>query len=1095
MTDSARLQEAMDRLNPEQLQAVEHLDGPLLVIAGPGTGKTQLLSLRAANILAKRDVSPSNILCLTYTEAGAEAMRKRLVELVGRDAYGIQVCTFHGFANAARTLYPDAFSRAASDKLVTGLHQIEIMDGLLQRRSFRQPLSGVYQGVARYTREMLAFVSKVKRSGVSYEQLAAIAQQNLQAADWLEQNSPLCDLAAQRAGVAVAERFEEEVSRAYFEAPLEVKRVIVTTPGMYVPFVEQLYETVMRTELVNEEGKTSGFRKVRDEFFGGTNKDGRFFKVRKQSEKLAAACEVARQYQAVLDEQGLYDYDDMISDFVHAVEENPSLRQTLQDRYAYIQVDEFQDTNGAQMRIVELLCEGLEQPNVMAVGDDDQAIMRFQGATIECINQFTERYKPCNVVLRTNYRSTPAIVDLGQKVACQVERRLGASEGKQIVAHRAQGDQLTFSETVYETQAEEYRAIARSIRERMDSGYAESCGDADQAIAVIAPKHATLRALIPYLVAEDVPFSYKQTQDVLTAECTQAVLAGIRCVAALSQGREQLCDGYLPQVVAAPEFGGCHESSVAFALWARREHHGRWLRAMGESSNARIKGLHDDLMRWAAKAPCASVRELLFEIAAKPLSYYRRLNKVDPLASAEFNAGMRALLRFAEGELDVAGRCGTALRLADVVDRLDAAERYKVAIDASLSLGKPGAVRLTSAHSSKGLEFECVYLADADDGTWHKGAASGGLYPDNLLIGDAKDEDDARRLLFVALTRARRHLLLFRAGGQTLQELVGEVSTDNVSPEPECLDAAIECDWRASYKLDTPQLAALLSAEEDVCWLTASKLNAFVTYEAGCVNSATFPEREVVRLPSKPNITTEFGTEVHAMLEDVSNMALGAARRSLDKVVAAHRANIAHLDFPAGEVSQYLERFDAICKTFVPWLMEHVAGCRCVAEARLHAATAAGSPIYGIQDLLLVDDEAKTVRIIDYKTGLKHEVPTKYERQLKFYKLLVESSAEFEGYTVEAMGDYYVEPDKKTGELSKPFMATATAEEVRELERLTDAVWARVCEGAWDTSAFEQSQLFEQAREQQEGCRNKKEKAAVMQQAYEQWLVETAPGC
>ena len=196
------------------------------------------------------------------------------------------------------------------------------------------------------------------------------------------------------------------------------------------------------------------------------------------------------------------------------------------------------------------------------------------------------------------------------------------------------------------------------------------------------------------------------------------------------------------------------------------------------------------------------------------------------------------------------------------------------------------------------------------------------LYPDNLLIGDAKDEDDARRLLFVALTRARRHLLLFRAAGQTLQELAGEVSTENVPPEPERLDAAIECDWRASYKLDTPQLAALLSAEEDVCWLTASKLNAFVTYEPGCTNSATFPEREVVRLPSMPNITTEFGTEVHAMLEDVSNMTLGAAQRSLDQVVAAHRVNIANFDFPAGEVSQFLERFDAICKTFVPWLVE-----------------------------------------------------------------------------------------------------------------------------------------------------------------------------
>ena len=99
----AALNEAFDHLNAQQREAVECLDGPLLVIAGPGTGKTQLLSLRAANILAKRDALPGNILCLTYTEAGAEAMRKRLIELVGRDAYGIQVSTFHGFASSMKS--------------------------------------------------------------------------------------------------------------------------------------------------------------------------------------------------------------------------------------------------------------------------------------------------------------------------------------------------------------------------------------------------------------------------------------------------------------------------------------------------------------------------------------------------------------------------------------------------------------------------------------------------------------------------------------------------------------------------------------------------------------------------------------------------------------------------------------------------------------------------------------------------------------------------------------------------------------------------------------------------------------------------------
>lgn len=118
---SEHLQAAFGKLNAEQREAVECLDGPLLVIAGPGTGKTQLLSLRAANILAKRDVTPGNLLCLTYTDAGAEAMRKRLIELVGRDAYGIQVSTFHGFASSVRSSYPDYFARPASSRLATCL--------------------------------------------------------------------------------------------------------------------------------------------------------------------------------------------------------------------------------------------------------------------------------------------------------------------------------------------------------------------------------------------------------------------------------------------------------------------------------------------------------------------------------------------------------------------------------------------------------------------------------------------------------------------------------------------------------------------------------------------------------------------------------------------------------------------------------------------------------------------------------------------------------------------------------------------------------------------------------------------------------------
>lgn len=1088
MTDE--LQASLAMLNDEQRQAVEHLDGPLLVVAGPGTGKTQLLSLRTARILAERDAAPDNILCLTYTEAGAEAMRKRLIELIGRDAYGIQVSTFHGFANSVRCTHPERFPRPASDKLVTPLCQAEIMDGVLGALPFGTSLSGLRQGgTATRTVDMLSFVSTIKRNGLAPNELLAIVEQNGAAAAWLEENSALCDLASQRASKKVALSFGEEVERACSAAPAELKRPVVATPGVYMPFVSQLLNTARQTELIDEDGKkTTGYAQVRDAFFVGNNKDGRRLGIKDQSERLAMACRVAQDYQAALDEQHLFDFDDMVYDFIRAVGADADLRQTLQDSYTYIQVDEFQDTNGAQMRMLDLLCDGIDQPNIMAVGDDDQAIMRFQGASVECIDQFRERYRPRCIVLRVNYRSTPAIVDLGQKVAGQIGRRLRTGADRGLVAARPEGDQTAFSETVFASKAEEYAALAASIRARIDAGYGASCDDPDEAIAVISPRNAALKELIPYLVAQGIPFSYRQTQNLFDSERLQTTLATLRCVAALSQGRGDLAVSFLPQIVAAPELGGDHVSSVRFALWARRAHHGDWLSAMAETDDARIRGIYDDLMGWAAAAPSSPVRELLFKIAARPMDYYRQLEG-DPLAAAEFNAGMRAMLGFVEGELNIAGGMGRTLRLADVVDRLEAARLRKIDIDAGIDLKAPGAVRLTTAHSSKGLEFDCVYLLDADDMTWHNTANGTKLYPSNLLIGNEKDGDDATRLLFVAATRAKRHLELFRARDNALRELAGEISSTVEEADPHALDTALETDWHGSYRLDTPELIALLDVRKDIRHLSASSLNAFVTYEEGCANSTSFPERQVMRLPEEPKIYFEFGTIVHALMEDVTCRVLGPQGADLRETVEAHRKQVAWMDFSPSEVAHYLQRFDRICATFVPWLMEHAAGYRRFPEVKVSSATAAGTPLYGRLDLILADDATRTLRIIDYKTGFNRDLSDGYRRQLAFYKLMVESSPAFEGYTVVSMGDYYVEPDKGTGILCPPNEVSASVTEMHDLERLVDTVWERIRAGAWDTSAFEQSDLYREAHASQGSCKNKAERERVMQQAYEAWLV------
>ncbi|MEI2997748.1 MAG: hypothetical protein V8T51_00480 [Senegalimassilia faecalis] len=125
---------------------------------------------------------------------------------------------------------------------------------------------------------------------------------------------------------------------------------------------------------------------------------------------------------------------------------------------------------------------------------------------------------------------------------------------------------------------------------------------------------------------------------------------------------------------------------MRFALTARRDCHREWLLAMEKTVDKRIRALCDRLMEWAANAETAPVRELLFQIAERPLAHYRRLSATDPLAAAEFNAGMRALLHFAEGEIACSQTLGRAVRLGDVVDRLDAAQAQGSALTLALRL-------------------------------------------------------------------------------------------------------------------------------------------------------------------------------------------------------------------------------------------------------------------------------------------------------------------------------------------------------------------------------------------------------------------------
>ncbi len=1091
MPRTTQLDAQLAALNESQRLAAETLDGPLLVIAGPGTGKTQLLSVRAANILANRDVAPENILCLTFTDAGSRAMKKRLVELVGRKGYGIEVYTFHAFANRLKNLDPEYFETSASARLATDLQQHEILNSLLSELNASNPLFSAPRGRVRANlRDVASAIQNLERLGITPDELRAIAHQNLESIAWLSENEVVRSYLSQpvKGGQAKKEEFmrgfAEAAARIEVLAPRELMRFVIDAPGIYQPLLLSVRDLVANATLI-EGNNTKGYRDVRDSL-GKASKGEFTFAEQACSLRALELADVFERYRAALLERDLFDYQDMINEAIESLENHPDFLSDLQDRYRYLQVDEFQDTNGSQMRIVSLLCQGLEQPNVMAVGDDDQAIMRFQGASVTGIRQFRERFDPVSVVLKKNYRSTPALVELGQKVANQIVNRLVSGEDKAIEAARLDNDQDEFFVRIFEGADIQYDAVATDIRRHIDEGFVANAKKPEEAIAVIASKHASLRALIPYLSARGVPFTYRVNAQLTEIESLQTFFALLRAVCALADGDVRRTESELTQIVASPELGLDPLDVVTFMVQAHRSHDG-WLAELGRSSIPRLRKLHDELLGWAAKAPSAPVRELIFEIARPLIAYYEAQEEADPLAAAQFQAGVRRLLKLAEDELHAAAIEQRALRLPQVMDLFARCRDFKIEIDASVPLGRPDAITLTTAHGSKGLEYDLVYVIDADQNTWHRSGSSRGMLPKNILTGTEPHDEDVTRLFFVAITRAKRFLEITSAEEIPIRELEGNVEAIPEKVDPDSLSRIIEVNWRDRIAVSTPERGALLTDDDLPDHLSASSLNNFVTYVPGCKNSVLHPAKRILGAPSAPSASLDFGNLVHAYLEEYATRVL-EGRESAGPLADKYRELVRWLDYPSDDVRLMVNRFERIVRTFTPQLPA-LLGATHRSEAEIHALTPSGVPLYGKCDVLMVDDDAKTLRVIDYKTGQStKQRDASYTRQLDFYTILLENSTDYQGYHVTDVRDIFVEPMyRTTGDLVEVKSHTTSPETVEHLEKLIDAVWRRIQTRRFDTSDFEKSEEFRDLM-----AKHERGLPAKLQRLYEDWLIATA---
>ncbi len=455
-------EERYAKLNTAQKEAVDTTEGPVLVVAGPGSGKTELLSLRVANILKQGAVGPQNILCLTFTENGALNMRARLQGLIGKDAYKVGIFTFHAFCNHVISRYPEYFYNAASFVQASDMARATIFETLFKELPHRHPLASFHpeEGFV-YRKDVENRITHIKRGGYTAEEF-----------------KELIEALALEYGVLnkIVETWPEERMSIkninQFETFVDAFKKTNTTTGVVLSTT-----LVQAIEKARTDGKTEAIAEWKKKYLsiGDTSKQ---LKDSYNLEKSRALADMYSRYTEKMHTQGLYDYDDMIIDTAHALKENGVLRNELEEQYQYILVDEFQDTNEAQMNLVRAITSSTvheERPNVCVVGDDDQAIYKFQGAEVSHIISFRKSvYKDVKtIVLDKNYRSTESILDVARNVITQGVVRLEnvyTDITKKLAAENKMLPKGSVSVVQYSSDIEEYSAVAEHIKKATESG-------------------------------------------------------------------------------------------------------------------------------------------------------------------------------------------------------------------------------------------------------------------------------------------------------------------------------------------------------------------------------------------------------------------------------------------------------------------------------------------------------------------------------------------------------------------------------------------------------------------------------------------------
>ncbi|MEA3273629.1 MAG: ATP-dependent DNA helicase [Patescibacteria group bacterium] len=943
------------KLNTGQKKAVDSLEGPVMVAAGPGTGKTEVLALRIVNLIRQKKANPEEILALTFSNSATVSMRRRVTKFLGAQAYNIGIKTFHSFCNDVISQYPDKFVLLKELSQLNELESIKIIKTILRRGKFKQ-LKPFYSPYC-HQKEIISTISQLKQEGVSPKELESA--------------------------------------------------------------LETMAQDLEDTKKINPRtGKPTG--KWQTQY--------------KQWEKLNDLLKIYQEYLEKTHREGWYDFSDMITWVTEKLKEDQELRNYYRDQFKYILSDEYQDTNIPQSEVIEILGKPQKNPNIFIVGDDDQSIYRFQGASLDNIISFEKKYPTAKIIpLNINYRSQQKVVSLSKTLIEKNEERLvnvtqqAIDKNIQSFAEKEQGGQVSLAE-FSESAVEDY-FIAQKIKELHKKGIPF------KEMAIINRTNQDVSQIADYLIKAGIPVEMSSTGSILDKKETKEIMS-LLAVAVTPHSNAIIYEAMSLEVweIEPRDF-------LEFTYQAGKEkinYFDFFNRLESESEKKslenttkwqdfkKIKFFFETVARWhqeSVSTPAILMLEKVINDSGLIKSCLekkdiRKLNRIFSLFS------------FVKEN----NRKNPFLKLKSVINDLEIMREDRLTIkEKELSMAEDD-VRVITAHAAKGLEFEVVFIPRLYQGNWDGKRKNQVIkIPWNLLTRLKREEnesaksDDERRLFFVALTRAKSQLFLSRAdrydylnssGEKTPSRFLAEIDSQLVKKcSPEKYEDATLARMKIELK-KTPivkkgnrlkqETSFLRQRVEDLA-LSPTSLNLYLN----CPRRYKY--EKLLMIPSAKNKAASLGTAIHEALEKFFQDFQKDKKVNQASLISFFREAVAKEVLAKSDLEDMLREGERLLNDYYaeysqdfvkPVELEmsfgkvYLSGASATNKKNEKAVLLTGK----IDKIEKISQQEKTekgkipVKVIDYKTGMpqtKNQIlgNTKNSsgdvyRQMVFYKLL-----------------------------------------------------------------------------------------------------------